>query len=75
MGKPSVGQLQHHKPSKMTAPQAQDYCDLVIAKAAQLGEQYVARQLAWGAAELDRLQLHQVRPNGPFVIQAAEVGQ
>lgn len=53
----------------MSAVQAQEYCDLVIAKADQLGPHYVERQLTWGAAELDRLQLQQVRPGGAFVIQ------
>ena len=41
----------------MTAVQAQEYIDLVISKVHQLGEHYVARQVAWGAAELERLQL------------------
>jgi hypothetical protein len=78
-GKPATGQLDsigiltnYHRASKMTADQTQDYIDLVIVKADQLGEHYVARQVAWGAAELERLQLRQVRENGPFVIQPGE---
>jgi hypothetical protein len=63
---------QFHQPSKMTANDTQDYIDLVIAKADQLGEHYVARQVAWGVAELERLELRQVRENGPFVIQPGE---
>jgi hypothetical protein len=48
--------VQGHSPSTMTAGQIQDYIDLVIAKADQFGEHYVARQVAWGVAELDRLE-------------------
>jgi len=42
--------------SRMNAHQVQDYIDLVIVKAPQLGEHYVARQLEWATAELDRVE-------------------
>lgn len=40
----------------MTAHQVQDYIDLVVSKGQSLGEHYVARQLEWGVAELERVQ-------------------
>lgn len=43
----------------MTAYQVQDYIDLLCSKVCMLGELYVARQLAWATAELDRVQAHQ----------------
>ncbi|MFS2017468.1 hypothetical protein ACEN88_12920 [Massilia sp. CT11-108] len=43
-------------PSNMTAVQVQDYIDLLCSKVATLGELYVARQLAWATAELERVQ-------------------
>lgn len=42
-------------PSKMTPGQVQDYIDLLCNKASTLGEHYVARQLAWAVAELERV--------------------
>jgi hypothetical protein len=56
MGKPAAGQLQHHQPSKMTAPQVQHYIDLLVEKHEALGVHYVARQLDWAVAELGRVE-------------------
>ena len=39
----------------MSPGQVQDYIDLLCAKVAVLGEQYVARQMAWAVAELERV--------------------
>jgi hypothetical protein len=39
----------------MTAGQVQDYIDLLISKHSCLGEHYVARQLEWAVAELERV--------------------
>ena len=41
--------------SKMTPGQVQDYIDLLVGKHDILGEHYVARQLAWAVAELERV--------------------
>lgn len=41
----------------MTAHQVQDYIDLLCSKAPILGEHYVARQLAWAAVELERVEV------------------
>jgi hypothetical protein len=56
IGKPSVGQLQH-VPFNGSARVAQDYIDLLIARVDTLGEQYVARQLAWAVLELECIQV------------------
>lgn len=47
---------QGHQPSKMNAHQVQDYIDLLCSKVKILGERYVARQLEWATAELDRVE-------------------
>jgi len=39
----------------MTPGQVQDYIDLLVGKHDILGEHYVARQLAWAVAELERV--------------------
>lgn len=39
----------------MNAHQVQDYIDLVVSKGQSFGEHYVARQLEWAVAELDRV--------------------
>jgi len=60
MSNPVPGQLSNlsnsHRESRLNAHQVQDYIDLVIVKAPQLGEHYVARQLEWATAELDRVE-------------------
>jgi hypothetical protein len=58
-----------HHACSMDAAECQDYIDLVILKADQLGPHYVERQVTWAADQLDRLSVGQVRPNGPFVVQ------
>lgn len=47
----------YHRPSRMNAHQVQDYIDLLVSKAQSLGERYVARQLDWAAAELQRVEV------------------
>lgn len=39
----------------MNAHQVQDYIDLLCSKVQILGEHYVARQLEWATAELERV--------------------
>lgn len=39
----------------MSADQVQDYINLLVKKVDVLGELYVARQLVWATAELERV--------------------
>jgi hypothetical protein len=62
MSKAATGQqigennlTKYHTRSRMTAHQVQDYIDLVVSKGQSLGEHYVACQLEWAVAELDRV--------------------
>lgn len=46
----------HYLASNMSAHQVQEYIELLLTKVQSLGERYVARQLDWAVAELQRVE-------------------